>query len=153
MKTKSIIFYTEDDCDDQEFFKKALEGIEYDTEVYFQAHGEELLHDLRYHSVLPTLIFLDLNMPRRTGFEVLQEIREIEDFNDIPVIILSTTSDPVSTHRAKNLGANLFLTKPTTINQFTALMRVVLAMDWLDTSRFRQPFYINISPSAIVKAS
>lgn len=152
MNTKSIIFYAEDDRDDQEFFKDALGNINNDAEVHFQNHGEELLHDLRYNSVLPSLIFLDLNLPRRTGFEVLQEIRENEEFNQIPIIVLSTACDPVSTHRAKNLGANLFLTKPTTMNQYTALMRVVLSMDWSDVSKFRQPFYINISPSTIVKA-
>ena len=153
MKTKSIIFYADDDHDDQEIFKNALHDIEYDADLYFQNHGEELLNDLRYHSVVPNLIFLDLNMPGRTGFHILQEIREMKEFCNIPIIILSTTSDPVAAHRAKNLGANLFITKPVIYTQFIALMKIVMSMDWFNICEDKQPFYINISQSTIVKAS
>ena len=153
MKTKSIIFYAEDDLDDQEIFKNALHDINYEADLYFQNHGDELLHDLKYHSVVPNLIFLDLNMPGKTGYHVLQEIREMEEFCNIPIIILSTASDPVASHRAKNLGANLFITKPTVYSQFISLMKIVMSMDWADVCEAKQPFYINISQSTIVKAS
>ena len=145
MNAKPIIFYAEDDLDDQEVFKSVLSESQCSAELYCQNHGEQLLDDLKHHSVLPNFIFLDLNMPERSGFQVLQEIREKDEYNRIPIIILSTTNDPVACYRAKNLGANLFLTKPTNYNQFISLMHMTLSMDWYDLSETKQPFYTNIS--------
>ena len=153
MKTNTIIFYAEDDRDDQEIFEDVIQEIKYPAEISFQNDGVELLKDLRNKSYLPNLIFLDLNMPGRNGFHVLQEIREMQEFDHIPVIILSTSNDPVATYRAKNLGANLFLNKPATYIQFIALLKTVLYMDWSDLLKSRHPFYINISQTTIVKAS
>ena len=152
MKAKSIIFYAEDDLDDQEVFKSVLTESQYSAELYCQNHGEQLLEDLKHHSVLPNFIFLDLNMPERSGFQVLQEIREMDEYNQIPIIILSTTNDPVACYRAKDLGANLFLTKPSNYTQFISLMHMTLSMDWNEVSGSKQPFYINISQTTIVKA-
>ena len=136
------IFYTDDDCDDQEFFRDAVSEIGEHYVVSTQDHGDELLHVLNEPPPTPDIIFLDLNMPRKSGFQVLQEIRSTAMFDHIPVVIFSTSTNQNSIDACKMYGANMYLSKPNSYREMISLMSDVLAMDWnnLETSR-RQFIY------------
>ncbi len=77
-------------------------------------------------AVKPSLIFLDLNMPRKNGREVLQEIKADENLKTIPVVILTTSDDEVDVIQSYNLHANCYVRKPVDLNE---LIKVVKAID------------------------
>jgi two-component system, chemotaxis family, response regulator Rcp1 len=91
-----------------------------------------LKHQGEYREVkeLPQLIILDLNMPRKNGFEALKEIKQDAVFCKIPVVVLSTSKTTTDIEKAYCLGANCFVTKPNRID------------DWTDTINHLGRFWI-----------
>jgi CheY-like chemotaxis protein len=83
---------------------------------------------------LPSIIFLDLNMPRKTGKECLAEIRKNPRFKSIPVIIYSTSSHKRDIQETHSCGANLYMPKP---NSFTGLVDVVTKVFSIDLEQLR----------------
>lgn len=109
---KNIIL-AEDDEDDQMFFRDALQEISNEINLHINDNGEELMSALTKEcSLIPDIIFLDLNMPIKDGFTCLQEIRVNDKFKNCPVIILTTSNNPEHMELAYQFGANLFVSKP-----------------------------------------
>jgi CheY-like chemotaxis protein len=109
---KNIIL-AEDDEDDQMFFRDALQEISSEIDLQINDNGEELMSALTKEcSLIPDIIFLDLNMPIKDGFTCLQEIRFNDKFKNCPVIILTTSNNPEHIELAYQFGANLFVSKP-----------------------------------------
>jgi chemotaxis family two-component system response regulator Rcp1 len=79
----------------------------------------------------PHLIFLDLNLPKRTGFEILQEIRSMPVLRPTPVVVLTSSQNENDVNAAYRGGANLYLRKPSTLEQFESLMQAVSKL-WLE---------------------
>ena len=73
----------------------------------------------------PDLILLDLQLPRKNGREVLEEIKVDQDLKRIPVIIMTTSSAEQDIFAAYNLHANCYITKPIDIDQFMAAVRSI----------------------------
>jgi len=78
-------------------------------EVYIAKDGEEGLEKAR--EIVPDLILLDVVMPRKSGFEVMEELREDENLKDIPVVVISNSGQPVELDRARELGVKDWLIK------------------------------------------
>jgi len=68
--------------------------------------------------LIPEIIFLDLNLPKVSGFEIIEKIRSTEGLNHVPIVILSSTENPEDIRRAYKLGGNCFVRKPTELDQF-----------------------------------
>ena len=86
------IILADDDIDDRFFFEKALKEISIPNRLTTVRDGEELMNYLHANiDQLPDVLFLDLSMPRKTGFECLTEIKEDEKLKHLPVIMLSTS--------------------------------------------------------------
>jgi CheY-like chemotaxis protein len=103
----------DDDSDDAELFGEALVSIDPPVEFHHVEDGEEVFRFLSDSSVKrPDLIFLDLNMPRMSGWQCLAKLKNDIYFKDIPVIIYSTSSHQRDKEIAIELGAMGFLTKP-----------------------------------------
>lgn len=77
------------------------------------------------HKVRPDLILLDLNLPRKNGREVLEEIKADEDLKRIPVIVMTTSKAEQDIHRAYNLNANCYVTKPVDLDAFLNVVRSI----------------------------
>ena len=113
------IILADDDIDDRFFFDKALKEIPIPNRLTIVNDGEQLMNYLIEHSKqLPDVLFLDLSMPRKTGFECLTEIKENAKLKDLPVIMLST-SFPRDNKYEQNIikmlytiGAQDFIRKP-----------------------------------------
>ena len=113
------ILLADDDMDDRFFFSKALDEIPVATRLNMVVNGEQLMEYLTEHEDdLPDLLFLDLSMPRKTGFECLAEIKENKKLTDFNVIMF-TTSFTRSTDLEDNLkktltrmGATDYIRKP-----------------------------------------
>lgn len=123
------ILLADDDLDDRSFFEKALEEIPIATKLVMVYNGEQLMDHLdNKANLIPDILFLDLSMPRKTGFECLVEIKENKRLKDIPVIMF-TTSFTRSIDFEDNLkntlsrmGASDYLRKP---GDFEELKQVI----------------------------
>jgi two-component system, chemotaxis family, response regulator Rcp1 len=73
----------------------------------------------------PDLILLDLNLPRKNGREVLVEIKADEELKRIPVIVMTTSKAEQDIHRAYNLNANCYITKPVEFDEFLKVVRSI----------------------------
>lgn len=74
---------------------------------------------------VPDLILLDLNLPRKDGRELLEDIKQDSTLREIPVIVLTTSDDEADVHRAYKLYANCYLTKPVDMDDFLNKVRAI----------------------------
>lgn len=122
------ILLADDDPDDRELFTEA--ATLQNACVQSVANGMELMQALDQFDPLPDFILLDLNMPEKNGKECLQEIRKHTRFNDIPVIIYSTSSSHKDIEDTYAMGANLYITKPNSFSGLKATVKSILEIDW-----------------------
>ncbi|HLK98169.1 MAG TPA: response regulator [Hymenobacter sp.] len=123
------VWIVDDDEDDQLIIQSAFGDADLSIKVLLLNDGTELLPKLDECTELPRLILLDVNMPRKNGFETLKELRSIPAFADLPVIMLTTSADKADRERSLSLGATRFLTKPLTYPQLKALTQE-LSQQW-----------------------
>jgi CheY-like chemotaxis protein len=124
------IFYTDDDIDDQDLFRDALTEIDDSLVLITASDGDVLLRMLKQSDVKPRVIFLDLNMPRKNGYEVLEAIRRDEKLKHFPVVIFSTTSNDKAISKTREMGANLFVSKPLSYKGLKQAIATCVNMDW-----------------------
>jgi CheY-like chemotaxis protein len=102
-------------------FRAAVNEANIPVEIERVSDGDEALRILREQpDRRPDVVFLDLNLPRVGGWQVLMEMRADEGLSTIPVIILSTSSRPADRERAYSLGARHYLTKPVSFEMLVA---------------------------------
>ncbi|HEY5825175.1 MAG TPA: response regulator [Cyclobacteriaceae bacterium] len=137
---KNFILIADDDADDRFLIQTAFKENGYDDKIEFVENGIELLKFLNdisqnssRESVFPGFILLDLNMPKKSGREALQEIKQHPVFKTIPVIVYTTTKNETEIKRCYELGANTYIVKPA---RFEALLKVVEGIRnyWLTTA-------------------
>lgn len=126
------ILMADDDEDDRDLARDALEGTQLGERMEFVIDGQDLIdyvrHDGPYAEAAtprPSIILLDLNMPRKDGRESLAELKADESLRQIPVVILTTSSDEVDVQNAYALGASSYITKPVTHGQLIEVMQMV----------------------------
>jgi len=126
------IYLADDDEDDRLFFQDALLEVCQESNLTMAINGVELMNMLhRPPTPMPDVIFLDLNMPAKNGFECLEEIKNNEKLKNLPVIIFSTTAQEEAVNRVYKSGANFYIRKPDNFNQLKKALRKVLSIDWL----------------------
>lgn len=125
------ICLADDDADDRLFFTEAFDELKINTKVSTFNDGVELMNYLNdADSVLPNVLFLDLNMPKKNGVECLLEIKKNEKLNDIAIAIYSTSSSEEHIEETFINGANIYIKKP---NDFEALKKIlseVVTLNW-----------------------
>ena len=139
MNSKPLkVLFAEDDKDDRFFFEKVLKEIPITTQLTTVADGENLMDylsdlvSIKKKSSLPDVIFLDLSMPRKTGFECLIELKQNEKLKDIPVVIFSTSYTKDINYEMgminmlHRMGANHFIRKPNNLIELKRLVQEVL---------------------------
>jgi len=130
-KEPIYILLADDDEDDRDFFRDALDELKMNTVVTFVNDGAQLMDYLDQPNVrLPHLIFLDLNMPLKSGMDCLKEIRENENLRNLSVAIYSTSASDDHIEETFVKGANVYIRKP---NDFTTLKKVlqeVISVNW-----------------------
>lgn len=127
------ILLADDDSDDRYFFNKALNEIPISTKLDTVYDGERLMAHLANNLFsLPDVLFLDLSMPRKSGFECLTEIKENRQFDLMPVIMFSTsyTRDVNYEQSVVNIlqkiGAHDYIRKPNDFEQLKLVIQNVL---------------------------
>ena len=121
----------DDDIDDQEIFLDILKQTEPSAEYTVAYDGIEALEILFKEPQLPSLILLDLNMPKMNGLECLNAIKKDENLKTIPVVMLTTSSDPPSVERSLKMGARLFLTKSANLSEIKTQLQQVLELNFV----------------------
>lgn len=82
----------------------------------------------------PDLIILDLRLPKKSGFDVLREIRQDSMLGNIPVVVQSSSESPIDIQQAYSLHANCYITKPAEFEEFNRTMRI-LAQFWVTVAK------------------
>lgn len=129
--TKRYIYLADDDRDDRDFFVDAIREIDPDFIVEQARDGMYLMESLLALSQreLPDFIFLDINMPRKSGLDCLQELRNNENLKEVSIIMLSTSSDPENIQMALELGATFYAVKPSSFEKLKFLLEEILSTD------------------------
>jgi CheY-like chemotaxis protein len=110
--TKPIILYAEDDFDDFESIREALDQLSDQHVLLHAKNGQEAVSFIENATILPSLIVLDLNMPVMDGKEVLQWAKERNEYKNIPVMIFTTSSREEDVKLCQKHGCTFFR-KPT----------------------------------------
>jgi CheY-like chemotaxis protein len=129
----STILLAEDNENDVLMLRRAARHAKFANPLAVVHDGEEVIAYLRGDGKyadrrrypLPGLMLLDLKMPRRNGFEVLQWLREQPQFADLQVVVLSSSDEIKDINRAYELGANSFLVKPMFFSEFVGMLEAL----------------------------
>ncbi len=125
------ILLADDDEDDRNFFIDAFEEIKITTNVNVVNDGEELMNYLNQPDiVLPHILFLDLNMPRKNGIECLSEIKQLDHLKDMAVAIYSTSSSENDIEETFVKGANVYIKKPNNFDDLIKILNTVTTFNW-----------------------
>lgn len=141
---KDVILVAEDNPDDREMIREAFEeavgGGAY--ELALARDGEEAMEILLRRSLpggndegpMPSLVILDLDMPRKNGVETIKEIRATRRLRRVPIVVLSTSSAFPDIDRSYCAGANSYLVKPHAISELADILKATLGY-WFGVSR------------------
>ncbi|MEJ7608895.1 MAG: response regulator [Bryobacteraceae bacterium] len=124
------VLLVEDNPGDVRLTQEALKDGRVKVNLTVAVDGVEamqILRDEQPHAgkPRPDLILLDLNLPRKTGREVLEEIKADENLRRIPVIVMTTSKAEPDIHKAYNLNANCYVTKPVELDEFLNVVRSI----------------------------
>ena len=141
------ILLCDDDEDDRIFFSEAMKElkIQYDLNVF--ETGIQLMDYLHHPETnLPHILFLDINMPCKSGLECLKEIREHARFKELVIAIYSTSGSEEDIEETFTNGANIYIKKPSDFNQLKKIIHQVLHMNWqYHTSKFnKETFFLSL---------
>lgn len=123
MENAPTVWIVDDDEDDQFMIETAFKELVFPLNIKQLSDGDEVLSQLGKAPTLPKLILLDLNMPRKNGFDVLAELRTIPAYQKLPIVVLTTSSSEDDKRKSLALGANEFLTKPCSLKAVIHMLR------------------------------
>jgi chemotaxis family two-component system response regulator Rcp1 len=124
------ILLVEDNPGDIRLTKEALRDSKIHNNLSVVTDGVEAMAFLRREaeynrSPRPDIILLDLNLPRKDGREVLEEIKADESLRRIPVVVLTTSDDEQDIVQSYDLHANCYITKPVDLNRFITIVKTI----------------------------
>lgn len=125
---RNVIFYVDDDPDDLDIFQDVIGTLGKSATLF--ENGADLLKTLKDPPAENSIIFLDLNMPVMSGFEVLEAIRKGLKLQTIPIVVLSTGSDLFSIETSRSLGADFYICKPSSPKEMYNAIAYALQADF-----------------------
>ena len=134
----TTILHVEDDPNDVLLVERALRKAGVTASVRVVTDGEEAVNYLASQTQMtdseqnpvPTLVLLDLKLPRKSGLEVLEWIRRTDGLRRLPVVMLTSSRQPVDINRAYDLGVNAYLAKPVSFDMLVDVLKTLEAF-WL----------------------
>ncbi len=133
------ILLVDDNIGDVVLTREALDRAAFDNRVSIARDGVEALDFLRHAGIFtsaprPDLVLLDINMPRKNGCEVLEEMRCDPALRMIPVVIFTSSESEEDIRRAYELGANCFVTKPVDVDEMDKVVEAI-TLFWLTIAK------------------
>jgi chemotaxis family two-component system response regulator Rcp1 len=137
--TARSILLVEDNAGDVRLTREALREADVAVELTAVPDGEQALAFLRNEgahasAVRPDLILLDLNLPKKNGLEVLEEIRRDPELRTTPVIMLTTSASMRDVAASYDRGVNCYVVKPLDLDDFTGLVQAINGF-WFEVAR------------------
>jgi CheY-like chemotaxis protein len=138
--TTARVLLAEDNSDHAFFTTRAFqEAHGGELEMHTVTDGEQLISYLKQEGVLrPHLVVLDLRMPKKSGLEVLAEMRDDVELRKIPVVVLSSSDRPEDVEQSYASGANSYVTKPASLSGLREGVGQ-LARYWMDVASLPEP--------------
>jgi len=141
--TDRAILLVEDNDDDIFLMRRALKGARIANPLLVVEDGQQAVDYLsgtgqyadREQFPFPAVVFLDLKLPMKSGLDVLDWIRKQPQFDNLVVLVLTSSSEPSDLKRAYSLGANSYLVKPPTAEQLLDLAKA-FKWYWLEFNRY-----------------
>ena len=132
MQNETIyVLLADDDEDDRLFFSDAIKELKMNTIVNVVKDGQELIDHLTQDNVtLPHVLFLDLNMPIKTGLDCLNEIKNIDRLKNIAIAIYSTSASEKDIEETFVRGANVYIKKPSNFSSLKKVLSELITLNW-----------------------
>ena len=148
VKTENIsplnVLFVDDDSDESYLFNEALEHAGLSVILTNASNGNHFAEILSSEE-LPDLVFLDVNMPYKDGVETLVEIRKLKKYDQLPIVMYSTTKVADTINACYNAGANLFVVKPEDIDGMVKVVNKICTIDWKNFNKLpREEFVITV---------
>lgn len=142
MPVSNTILLVEDELDDAQLLTRAFRKAGIGNPVRHLQDGDMAIAYLagqppyadRERNPYPTVILLDLKLPRRSGFEVLEWLRAQPGLRRLPVVVLTSSGQNEDVNRAYDLGANSYLVKPASTAALQEMVKNINAY-WVETNR------------------
>ena len=128
------VLLVDDDSEESYLFNEALEHAHLNIKLSRANDGNDLMSYL-LREAPPDLVFMDINMPYKDGLEALTEIRSIQKFKSLPLIIYSTTKNEDSINACYEKGADMFVIKPDDFDELVDVVKKVCRYDWKNYMR------------------
>jgi CheY-like chemotaxis protein len=119
------IFYCDDDEDDLLLFKEIVKGINPAIECVLESNSDQAMQVLGSHK--PDLIFLDINIPKTNGLDLLDWIKLNDDIKSVPVVMYTTSVNPKDAEKCLSKGAHLVLSKPFNLHESATQLKKTIA--------------------------
>ena len=127
----TYVVLADDDEDDRLFFTEAFEELKIKTKVETYIDGVALMNALAdADTFIPNILFLDLNMPKKSGLECLKEIKKNSRFKDMAVAIYSTSASEEDIENTFVNGANIYIKKPSDFKTLKKVLSDVVTINW-----------------------
>ena len=129
---KSILV-AEDNDDDFEFMEHAFKKYNIQNYIHRCLNGFEVMDYLHQRgrfvdvkeNLRPQIILLDINMPKKDGYDVIKELKVHPEYCRIPIIVLTTSDDELDIKKCYELGANSYIVKPITLQAYLEATRLI----------------------------
>ena len=123
------IMIVDDDVDDIDIFIEAVHDVDPSIHCLSAQNGLDAINQIQASDILPNYIFVDMNMPKINGKQFTRDFRKNASFNDIKVIMYSTSKNDRDVKELKSLGANDFVQKPTSHQKLCSEIERIIAND------------------------
>ena len=135
IEPRVVLLLAEDDENDVLLFKRAIKSTGLSCDVKVVNDGEAVLEYLKREGrfadketyPFPRILILDLKMPRKNGFDVLEWLREHKECKIIPTIVFSSSKMPDDVTRAYQLGANTYFNKPNDYEELKSIFQLIIS--------------------------
>jgi DNA-binding response OmpR family regulator len=122
------IFLIEDDMDDIELLQESLKDNNVQYTMSIVREGDKVSSFLRECTVLPHVIIMDFNLPKVHGKDILRTIKSFDGFKEIPLLVLTTSTAKDDIEYSYKMGANKYLTKPSSIKGFNDTVAAIVEL-------------------------
>ena len=128
MKSQKTVFIADDDPDDRSFISDAIKEEDTSIDIIEAEDGAELLDIIKQEDIAePSLIVLDMNMPKMNGLETINAIKADTELSVIPAVMVSTSSNPTLSRKAFEYGISDFFVKPYNFKGYREMARQLLS--------------------------
>lgn len=140
--TITSVYYVDDDYDDRILFAETLFEIDRAVNLTLIEGGPQLMEILS-PKFLPDVIFLNINMPCRNGFECLRDIRNSSEMEKVKVIMYSTSNSRIDIIKSFELGADYYITKPASFTAVKEVIKKAMSLKWDLPQNDQSTFLLN----------